>query len=464
MRFLPSLRGTKAAEAERASGLATYRFGVPYTPPGVGRDVERIVADTYDRVTWVFRAVDAIASSAAALEVEVLQGDPVEGLELEDHPLLRLLNYQANPDTLTSATEFRYRLSSQLLLSSRGAFVEVKRDRNGDPQALSLLPPQHTRPIPDPNTFVSGYEVTIGASKWTVPAERVQWIRRPHPLDPYRSVTPVEAAGIAIDMDWLAKVYGATFLRNDGRPGGLVGVRGQLNPTDADELKDFFAGGIARAGEWRVLEAEGIDVADMATTPRDAQYVESRALSKDEVLLAFGVPESVMGNASGRTFDNADAEREVFWQETMLPHLRFIAASLDLIDGNPDTFVVYDLDDVEALQRAQTARRQEKRDEFDRGLITHNEYRTAVGYDPVAQPEADRLYIGSSFTPLYAGDVEEPTPPAPVLTIAPEPAEPAAGLEEAAAAAPAVKSADADPPARRRRATSRSSGRSPSST
>ena len=86
---------------------------------------------------------------------------------------------------------------------------------------MHLLPPQDTSPIPHPTKFVSGFEVELGdGNKRKIDPDKVIWIRKPHPLDPYRSITPMEAAGIAIEIEQLAKVYNRNFLLNDGRPGG----------------------------------------------------------------------------------------------------------------------------------------------------------------------------------------------------------------------------------------------------
>ena len=67
-----------------------------------------------------------------------------------------------------------------------------------------------------------------------------------------------------IDTERLAGLYNATFMRNDGRPGGLIAVKGRMLPQDAEELKSYFAGG-GRVGEWRVIESDGLDARDMPT-------------------------------------------------------------------------------------------------------------------------------------------------------------------------------------------------------
>ena len=123
---------------------------------------------------------------------------------------MKIFNNTANQGE--NAFAFRYRLSAQLLMSSRGVFVEIVRGRGGVPIALHLLPPQNTSPIPDVQKFVKGFEVKISAhEKRTLRPENVIWIRRPHPLDPYLSMTPMEASGVAIEVESLAKIYNRNF-------------------------------------------------------------------------------------------------------------------------------------------------------------------------------------------------------------------------------------------------------------
>ena len=86
-------------------------------------------------------------------------GEILVGRQSTTNPLIHLLNTKTNIGE--NAFIFRYRLSSQLLMSSRGAFIEKVRGRDGRITALNLLPPQHTSPIPHPTTFVSGYEVAM---------------------------------------------------------------------------------------------------------------------------------------------------------------------------------------------------------------------------------------------------------------------------------------------------------------
>ena len=83
--------------------------------------------------------------------------------------------------------------------------------------------------------------------------EDVCWVRRPHPIDPYLSLTPLEAAGVAIEIENLAKIYNRNYLLNDGRPGGLLVVRGEIDEDDKEELRNRFRGNLARAGHTTVI-------------------------------------------------------------------------------------------------------------------------------------------------------------------------------------------------------------------
>lgn len=389
MGFLPGLFESKSAASDKATGHAiagsptasalTYASGGDW-------DTDKAVKNGYERVMWVFRAVDAIASNQSA--VPIYMGKGIEGQDQRvDNPKLnKLMNIR--PNDYEDAAMFRYRLSSLALLSRRGVFIEVVGPLY-DPESLHILSPGMVTPIPGvPNAqgavkFVERYEVRDARGNVAdLKPEQVIWIRtKPHPTDPYAQMTPLVAAGITAETDFFARLFNRNFLMNDGRPGLLITVSGAISNEDAQELKRRFSGGPGAAGQTSVIEADDLNVADLGATPRDVQWQEATRVSKEDLLLAFGVPESVLGNASGRTFDNADAEYELFWTHTMVPHCKALARGLDPLTGKMDdeTRVVFDFSTVDVLQRQQRRREEKAFSEYQAGLITWNEYRKATG-------------------------------------------------------------------------------------
>lgn len=432
MRYLRSLKtagaGLQRKDARSAYALPAQSAGKPYKDSW---DLERAIESALTKVIPIFRAVHSIADNQARLAVEVRRGSE-DGEKVEDHDLVRLLNQRPNLDE--AAYSFRYRLSTQVLLSRKGAFVEKVRDRSGRIASLYLLNPARTYPVPStgvltpdrpdrPTRLIDHFHVDLGQGRNVrVPAEDVAWIKLPHPVDPLRGMTPLEAAGLTIDIDVLARLYNRTFLQNDGRPGGIVGVKGEMDDDVEEELDARFNVGTRGAGRITVLEADGLDWVDTAISPRDAQYVEALGLTKVDLLGAFGVPESVAyANASGRTWDNADAEFGIFWLSTMLGHLHLIGDGLNYLDGEDDTFTHFDVSQVEALQRVEIARRAEMREEVGSGLRTLDSYLAETGEEEVGTPEA-RSYFRPMGEVPYVTEGEA----APVLSLVEQTAEAAA--------------------------------------
>jgi HK97 family phage portal protein len=358
----------------------------------------------------VYRCVDAIAGNQARLPAILRDDNSPDGKIItgSNNEILKLLNTKANVGE--NSFIFRYRVSSQLLMSTRGVFIEKIYGNNGSLIGLHLLPPQHTSPIPDSKNFVAGYEVNMpDGQKITMKPDSVVWLRRPHPLDPYRSMTPMESAGVAIEIENLAKTYNRNFLLNDGRPGGLLVVRGEMDDDDKEELRSRFRGNLNRAGTTSVIASEdGVDYVDTASSPRDAAYTEMRNLTKEEILSAFGVPETAIGNAAGRTFSNASEELRVFWMETMLPHLDTLARGLDELD--PKYYIDFNTDEVPILVLYKQERERYLMTEFQTGLISGNEYRSGTGREKIKSDLMDSMLANPNLTPI--GNTEKEFNPA----------------------------------------------------
>ncbi|GHF33560.1 hypothetical protein GCM10010218_13320 [Streptomyces mashuensis] len=373
-----------------------------------GWDLDRVIQEGYERSIWTFKSVEAISKHPGALTVEIGRGgDERQFAEtLTDHPLLHVLNVQANP--LERATVFKKRLSAQLLLSKKGAFVEITRSRGGTVTRLDLLPPNRVEPIPDSRgDYVSHFEFTTydGRVRELDPS-RVVWLRDPHPTDPYCGVTPLEAAGLSVDLDVKARTYNIAFIDNDARPSGIVGIDVDgLDQREIDRIQQRLAPGAQNAGETVVVGSGpgGLNYVDTSTRPRDMNYEALAKTAKDEILSAFGVPESIVGNASERTYANADREEWNFWQHTELPHLALLASAFDL-DLDDGWSLRFNTSTVEALEFPRRQRREEARQEWNAGLITVDEYREIAGRRPFNVPHTRALWISPQKAPVPANE------------------------------------------------------------
>ncbi|MFF0481955.1 phage portal protein [Streptomyces sp. NPDC004435] len=377
---------------------------------GAGWDLDRVIQEGYERSVWTFKAVEAISKHPGALSIEIGRGgdDRQFAETLTDHPLLRVLNVRANP--LETAAVFKKRLSAQFLLSKKGAFVEITRSRAGMITRLDLLPPNRVEPIPDPRgDYLSHYQFTTydGRIRELDPS-RVVWLRDPHPTDPYCGVTPLEAAGLSVDLDIKARLYNIAFIDNDARPSGIVAIDVDgLDQREIDRIQQRLAPGAQQAGETVVVGSGpgGLNYVDTSTRPRDMNYESLAKAAKDEILSAFGVPESIVGNASERTYANADREEWNYWQHTELPHLGLIASAFDF-DLDDGWSIRFDTSGVEALEFPRRQRRAEAREEWNAGLITADEYREIAGRRPFNVPHTRALWISPQKAPVPASEAD----------------------------------------------------------
>jgi hypothetical protein len=209
-----------------------------------------------------------------------------------------------------------------------------------------------------------------------------------------------------------------------------------LGVEDAEELRRRFSGGPSNAGQTTVIEADGLSVQDMSSNPRDVQWQEAVRGSKEDILLAFGVPESVLGNASGRTFDNADAEFEIFWSVTMQPFMDAMAAGFDplTIGGMEDNLLVaHDYDTVDVLQRKKRRDHDKAKEDVKAGLMSIDEYLEFIGREKYDVPGSRVLWIPQGVVPIGRNDEDTKAASALALVGTPPPPEEQAANDAAAA-------------------------------
>jgi phage portal protein BeeE len=403
-----------AADATARSLAAGPRAGLAIGngAPMAADNVKAVIDGHYRRVLWVFRCVDAIAQAECSLPIYAWTSHDDDATRADgfDH-IERLLNGPDRPNPGEEYWQLRYRISSLLLLSTRGVFVEVVRDKDtGDPAMLSILDPDAVEILPDTGKKVRAYRVRYANAKGLVEQkelkpEQVMWIRgRPHPQDPYAQVTPLMAAGLSADTDYLARVFNANWLRNDGRQSQLIALKADngMNPTDVDQIKRMFGGGVARAGETRVVEADDISVAQVGGSPADAQYNNLLNGTKQDILEAFGISDPFLAYAANRTWDNAGVELYSTWSGTMRWHCKaFASGFMPLVreegstTSNTGVVLAHDFAKVPELQKPANDRADRAQASWTAGTATLDEVRIAQGRKPFEVPLAQVVWTTS---------------------------------------------------------------------
>lgn len=415
------LAGPPQMQTKGLSGrLRTYfrHYVVPGQPYTVEWNTDRAVREGFEINPWVFRAIHVTASKIVRRPVILREGDPRKGKPLDPKAdptrLLHVLNVQANPWEV--GLVFRYRLIAQFLLSSKGVFVEVVRSRAGriallnliDPDQVEIMPttighaPDGT-PLVDP---IGAFRVTVNdgtgpynelprfdpKAGFGQQPKSVLWIRSPHPTLMFRGMTPTQAAGLSIDMDKAARLFNKRLMDNNGKVSTLIAVKGT---PDDDALEIIEARFNGADGDTVAIQAEAADVLDLTGNARDSQWAEGMDRARKEVSLAFGVPESVLGDSSGRTWDNADAEKANWLEDTVLPLTDMLDAQLDILTGSySDTlYLRTDWSDEWVLNRHKREEIAKADEDFAAGRISLDEWREIAGKEPINEPWSRVHYL-----------------------------------------------------------------------
>lgn len=251
-------------------------------------------------------------------------------VEVTRHPALDLWK---RPNQFFFGTAFRESAQQHEELTGEQYWIIVK-NRAGLPQELWFVRPDRMLPIPDANNFLIGY-IYRGPSGEEVPlsVDEVVFLRRPHPLDPYRGLGAVQAILGDLDATYLSTEYNRNFFLNSATPGGIIQADNNITDEDFNQFQARWAEthkGIANAHRVAILEA-GMTWVDRKYTMDDMQFVEMREASRETIREAFGFPKAMTGATDDVNKANAYAGEVMFARWMTKPRLLRAKEALNTI-------------------------------------------------------------------------------------------------------------------------------------
>lgn len=384
LRFPQILRSAASPEqkASRTGALvALFTEGRPRWTP---RDYAALAREGYQKNPVVYRCVRLIAEAVAGLPLVLTDG----ARELDAHPLLDLL---ARPNPRETRADLFERAAGHLLVAGN-AYLELV-SVAGQARELHALRPDRIKIVPGAEGWPEAYEYSVAGRsvrfdmRETPPP--ILHLSLFHPQDDHYGLSPLEAAGFAVDVHNAASAWNKALLDNAARPSGALvysAAGGNLSEEQFERLKqelDDNYRGAKNAGRPLLLEG-GLDWKPLSLSPKDMDFIAAKHSAAREIALAFGVPPMLLGIPGDNTYSNYAEANRALYRQTVLPLAARLCGALTgwLAPAfGAELSLVPDLDQVSAL----AAERESLWSRVNAaGFLTDEERRAAVGYAPRA--------------------------------------------------------------------------------
>lgn len=344
--------------------------------------------------TWACRNV--ICGSIATMPCMVYR--TVDGVRrtARDHPLYYVLHDSPNVDQ--SAPDF-WEYETTGIEFQGNAYADI--DRRGDGSVLALNPvrPDAVTVQRDERSGLLRYEWRDNGRLVQREAADVLHLRGPMG-NPLGGVSTLSMCRSAFASALAAEQAARSTFANGLRPSGTLSMKDKLTPEQRAEVEDAldrkFMGAI-NTGRPMVLDNE-LKWESINITPEDAQMLESRKFSGEEICRIFGVPPAMVGYGDKASNWGTGKEVDVlgFLKFTLRPRLKRIEAALmkqlltpaDRAQGVTIEF------NMEGLLRGDSAGRASFYKEMTQiGAMTINEVRALENLAPVPAGDVPRMQM-----------------------------------------------------------------------
>jgi HK97 family phage portal protein len=248
---------------------------------------------------------------------------------LRDTPLSNLFDVQPNPTT----TPYRlvYALIADRAIYDVAFWLKVRGEApalggRGELLGLRRVSPRRVQPLEGDWLEVDKFRIHGNRGHRDVDREDLVVFPGYDPEEESASgASPIEALRLILAEEYSAQQYREQMWRNGARASGYI-----KRPLDApewsktartrfrEEWQAQYAGDSPNAGGTPILE-DGMEWLAAGVTPREAQYVESRKLTREECAAEYHIPAPFVGLLEHATFSNITEQHKQLYTDTLGP-------------------------------------------------------------------------------------------------------------------------------------------------
>lgn len=303
--------------------------------------------------------------------------------EADEHPLYEILKYQFNED-MTAKEGWELLMWYKLLRGWGHARIEFNGD--GTVRALYPMNPDRLRVLQP--TVASGGKpgfeyIEPDGKKWLLRWHEV--FKLPGPF----GLSVLSFAREVVGLQLAQQTYAGAFFANFAAPRGVVSFKDGLGEDDEaiKRWKKHFLETYSSPGnQWGVAVLEnGATFQPISMTSQDAEFVDARQMSREDIGGTFRVPPYKYGDYTHATFSNVEELGVQYLNESLLSHFTGIAQCVrrDLLTVE-ERRRFYAEHNTKVFNRGTTVGRYDAYGKGrQNGFLSVNDIRAAENLDPI---------------------------------------------------------------------------------
>lgn len=357
-------------------------------------------------VGWQYRAIKTKTDSLISYPIPFYKKDSDGWTEvgMEDPVASRLLKdlYRFNGDV--HFREARIITRMHIDLAGVSAWHITTSEEKGFMYEFYILNPTKLAARLDKFGRVDHYDYTEpdGTVK-RLEKKSVIIFREPNPKNYLEGYSPLRAGKMSHNTYEFMQKFNLNFFGNMARPEGLLSIEG-IKDEDRRRLEKKLKteyGGVKNAGKIAIINRK-VEWTELTKSQKDLQYAEGIKLMREDILAFQGVPKPLVGLTDSTYANSAEAQR-VYQRYTVKPMLEleeaiFNEELLTKYFTTPGINQQYRFQAVDPVELDKDSLTTNVTKTYTSGLITKNEAREELGYEPADDDTGDSYYRQPSST------------------------------------------------------------------
>lgn len=347
--------------------------------------------------TW--KACDIKAKAVVATPSKLVREK--SNTEIQVPELERMFKY---PNENETWRDLLYSTMLHVYITGRGFWLKDEANLTGDrPRRLIGLNPKRVKIVPDSERGIRGYIYTMNGKEMAFDREEIIYFKRPHPNHTLLGLGEIEAGRSLIAEHVNRGAMSESYFAKGAVPSGILINKNYTGfDTDFDRIKKKWSadyGGVKNYGKTAFIAGDW-SYQQLGLTFAEMQQMEAAKINVEQIFILHGVPLSVAGVQGAANFATADSDNQKFKEYTILPDVQMLQDTIntDLVAGfNPQAKLVFNVTGLVNIGKVAT----DYAPLFDRGIVTPNEIRAALGL-PTDEDRAEwnAAYISAGLVPM----------------------------------------------------------------